>query len=360
MRRVSGPARPDLLVVGLGPAGSRAACIAARAGLRVLAVDRRRHAGEPVQCAELVPALLNQEVLGLARYVSQRISAMATHIEDDARDLTPDFPGAMIDRARFDAALAREAGAAGADCRFATALIAVENDGTARLSDGTLVCPRAIAGADGPRSRVGHAVGRVNRALVETHQVTVALRRAHHATDIFLSSHIPGGYAWLFPKADLAHLGAGVAPWARARLKPLLESLHHRFISEGRLGPEVLRRTGGAIPVGGMLEPTGCLGGVPVLLAGDAAGLAHPVSGAGIAAAVQSGALAGEAAAAWLRGDKNALARYHEELAALFGPALRRGLARREELLAAHRKGTGVTPDALRRSWIAYPQYWAA
>ena len=39
----------DVLVLGLGPAGSRAAWFAARAGLSVVGLDRRRQAGVPVQ-----------------------------------------------------------------------------------------------------------------------------------------------------------------------------------------------------------------------------------------------------------------------------------------------------------------------
>ncbi len=46
---------PDVLVVGLGPAGSRAAEAAARAGLRVIALEKRGEPGSPVQCAEFVP-----------------------------------------------------------------------------------------------------------------------------------------------------------------------------------------------------------------------------------------------------------------------------------------------------------------
>jgi flavin-dependent dehydrogenase len=84
-----------------------------------------------------------------------------------------------------------------------------------------------------------------------------------------------------------------------------------------------------------------------VLLAGDAAGLANPVTGAGIAAAVHSGRLAGEAAAA------GSAVEYEEELEDVFKAALERALRRRCELLAA-------VPGkaALRRGWIAYPEYW--
>lgn len=347
--------RVDVLVVGLGPAGSRAAWSAARAGLRVLAVDRKRAAGTPVQCAEFVPAMIGIEVPHLADCVRQPIAAMDTFVEGAAPDRTQPFPGRMLDRAAFDAALVAAAVAAGADCRFSTAVRAVARDGLVTLADGTVVAARAIVGADGPRSAIGRAIGQANRALVETRQVTVPLHAAHAATDIFLSADIPGGYGWLFPKDGVANLGAGVMPPRKGELKRIVDGLHARLVAEGRVGGEVLARTGGAIPVGGMRQPAGRLGEVAVLLAGDAAGLANPVTGAGIASAVHAGGLAGEAAARFAAGHADALDDYAAELEALFGPALARALRRREELL---NKGDQPSPDDLRRSWIAYPEYW--
>ena len=351
---------PDILVVGLGPAGSRAAEAAARAGCRVLAVDRRRAAGRPVQCAEFVPALLDQELTGQEGVTCQRIRAMATFVESEAADVKGDFPGRMIDRAAFDAALVERARGAGADCRFAVAVHGIDERGRATLSDGSTVAPRVIIGADGPRSRVGQAIGSVNRELVETRQATVPLHASHAATDIFLSADFPGGYGWLFPKQGVANLGVGVVPSARARLPALLDTLHGRLVEEGRVERAVLALTGGAIPVGGALRPIGMLGAVQVLLAGDAAGLANPVTGAGIAAASMSGALAGDAAAAWLGGDGAAHEDYADELDALFGPSLARAARRRRELLARYRDGGRPDAAALRCGWISYPEYWAA
>ena len=343
----------DVLCVGLGPAGACAAAAAAARGLRVLAVDRKRVAGEPVQCAEFVPALIGSEVPALADAVRQRIDAMDTFVETQAADHTAPFPGHMLDRAAFDAGLVAAARRAGVECRFATRVSAVGRDGEVTLSEGERVAPRLLVGADGPRSLVGRAVGRVNRALVETRQVTVPLLAPHAATDIFLSASIRGGYGWLFPKGDLANVGAGVEPGMSHALKEIVASLHERLAREGRVGRAVRRTTGGPIPVGGPLDPVARLGKVPVLLAGDAAGLANPVTGAGIAAAVQSGTLAGEAAARFLEGRAEALDDYETELEALFGPALRRALARRQELLRSR-----PTAAALRRAWIAYPEYW--
>jgi len=350
----------DVLVVGLGPAGSRAAAAAANAGCRVMAVDRKKQAGHPVQCAEFVPAMLSQELDGLGEVTRQRIAAMLTYVEGEAADTKDDFPGRMIDRRAFDASLAARAREAGADCRFGIGLAALSSEGAAQLSDGTALRPRLIVGGDGPRSRVGHAIGCVNEAIVETRQVTIRLLRPHAATDIFLAADIPGGYAWLFPKGDLANLGVGVAPGSRSALKPLLDALHARLVAEGRVGTEILGHTGGAIPVGGMLRPAGRLGAVSVLLAGDAAGLANPVTGAGIASAVISGQLAGEAAAAFLGGDATALEGYSDELEYLFGQALERAVRRRTELLDIYRAGQRPDSTALQRGWIAYSEYWAA
>ena len=66
----------------------------------------------------------------------------------------------------------------------------------------------------------------------------------------------------------------------------------------------------------------GMLGDAPVLLAGDAAGLVNPVTGAGIPAAVISGRMAGEAAAALLAGNADAAADYAEDLDDMFGVSL--------------------------------------
>ena len=350
----------DVLCAGLGPAGARAAAAAAKRGLRVLAVDRKREPGLPVQCAEFVPALIGSNVGGLARSVRQSIRAMETYVETEVPDLTDPFPGQMLDRAAFDAALVEEAVQAGATCRFARTVRTVGRDGSVAMSDGTRVRARVLIGADGPRSVVGRAIGSINGHLVETRQVTVPLLEAHDATDIFLSAATPGGYAWLFPKGDVANVGAGVDPSHKAALKDVVEDLHQRLVAAGRVGGEILARTGGAIPVGGMVKPTGMLGATFVLLAGDAAGLANPVTGAGIAAAVQSGALAGDAAADAVAGAPDALVDYEDELDALFAAALSRALRRREELARAAQTDALPRRAALRRGWVAYPEYWAS
>lgn len=349
----------DVVVAGLGPAGASAAAAAAEAGCHVIAIDRKADAGTPVQCAEFVPMMLGQEIKDLDHVACQKIVAMETYAAEDAPDRMENFPGHMINRREFDRSLVARAVEAGADCRFGLAIHDVAADGTITLSDDVKLRGRVLIGADGPRSRVGAAVGRVNTDIVETRQITVPLLVAHDATDIFLSSDFPGGYAWLFPRGDVANLGAGVVPDHKLALKELIKELHEELMAQGRVGADVLSYTGGPIPVGGRLHPVAALGDVPVVLAGDAGGLANPVTGAGIASAVISGALAGDAAADWLRGAADAFEDYDDELGALFDGALNRAKHRRRELLHVMQESEPCSDD-FRRGWIAYPDYWAA
>lgn len=349
--------RPDVLVVGLGPAGARAAAAAAAAGCSVLAVERRRGIGEPVQCAEFVSGALALEGLDGQEVTTQRIVRMVTVVESGEPRVTENFSGRMICRRTFDRALARQAAARGARILLGTAVSEVFA-GALRLSNGRLVRPRALVGADGPRSFVGAAIGRSNLRLVAARQITVPLTQTHEATDIFLRASYPGGYGWLFPKGSAANIGVGVSFHCRDRLKFLLRDLHADLAAAGRVsaGPSPTV-TGGLIPVGGRLRAIGHLDAVPVVLAGDAAGLTNPVTGAGIEAAVHSGALAGAAVASWLAGRSDALQEYENDLSDLYDRAHARAL-RRRELLEGLPRGR-VTAEALWRSWIASADYWS-
>lgn len=358
---------PDVLVVGLGPAGSRAAEAAALAGLRVVALEKRTQAGLPIQCAEFVPSMIERDVPAVGEVTEQIIARMFTFVEDNEKPgETPEFRGRMLDRAKFDRMLADDAAKAGADCRYSVTALKVDADGTLHTSDGVSFKPRVLIGADGPRSRVGAAIGEVNRDLVETRQVTVPLVLPHDATDIYLSANYRGGYGWLFPKGAVANVGVGISidgafehdKSTRRCLKALLLRLLTRLATERRIGTRGWALTGGAIPVGGRLKSIGKLGDTAVLLAGDAAGLTNPVTGAGIASAVQSGTIAGWAAADFVNGRTAALDDYEEEMSAIFDAALGRALRRRRELLACYANGGRPDARALNDGWIGSPRYW--
>jgi len=87
--------------------------------------------------------------------------------------------------------------------------------------------------------------------------------------------------------------------------------------------------------------------------------LTHPITGAGIAAAVVSGELAGQAAAAWLVGcDKNAVINFENTIRDQFGASLQRAVARR--IWLGKYWGTPAANDdrIQRRGWVAFPEYF--
>jgi len=348
----------DVAVIGLGPAGASAAIIAAKVGLRVACFEKKAVAGHPVQCAEFMPAMLDAGELVMNETSVQRIHEMITFVESGTPDMTKDFSGHMIDRRAFDASLVAKAEAAGAACSFGDKLKSVSADGVLTFSDGQKIRAKIIIGADGPYSLVGKAIGSTNTDIVETRQLSTVLHKPHMATDIYLSNDFPGGYGWMFPKGDIANIGIGVYPDQKHLLKPALEDLHARITATGQVGTDVIGYTGGAIPVGGMLKADGKLGESIVLLAGDAAGLTNPITGAGIAAAVMSGRLAGEALVAHLAGDEDAIEIYAEDLQDLFGASLARAVLRRAQLFAAGVPDGVLSKSALRGGWIAYEDYW--
>lgn len=358
---------PDVLVIGLGPAGSRAAEAVAKAGLHVIALEKRASAGTPVQCAEFVPSMIERDVPTVGDVTEQMIARMLTFVEEDEKpDETPEFHGRMIDRAKFDRMLADNAARAGADCRYGVKMLTIDPDGTVHCNGSHSFKPKVLIGADGPRSRVGAAIGSVNRDLVETRQVTVPLVLPHDATDIFLNADYRGGYGWLFPKGAVANVGLGISVdgalpddrSTRRGLKDMLMALLTRLATERRIGTNGWSLTGGAIPVGGRLKSIGRLGDTAVFLAGDAAGLTNPVTGAGIASAVQSGTMAGRAATEFVRGHAVALDEYEEELGDIFDAALGRALRRRREVLARYNNGGKPDARALADGWIGSPRYW--
>jgi flavin-dependent dehydrogenase len=118
--------------------------------------------------------------------VRQRITAMDTFVEGEARSRTAPFPGHMLDRAQFDARLVADAERAGAQCRFATAVRAIECDGAVPLPDGTRVAPRVLIGADGPRSIVGRAIAFDDYADELDAMFGLAIARALHRREELL------------------------------------------------------------------------------------------------------------------------------------------------------------------------------
>jgi flavin-dependent dehydrogenase len=118
----------------------------------------------------------------------------------------------------------------------------------------------------------------------------------------------------------------------------------------------VVRKTAGVIPCS-VLSKT-VFGNI--LLTGDAAGHAHPITGAGILNAVIGAEMAGRIAAeAILSGDLGHLESYEHEWRETFGASLSYGASKRG-FLESHWKEPHVDFEALvRKTWVGFKEYYA-
>ncbi|MFH1036237.1 MAG: geranylgeranyl reductase family protein [Pseudomonadota bacterium] len=315
----------DVLVVGGGPAGASAARAAASTGARVLLLEAKRRGGALPHCAEFVPRLLALEVDIPARARVQAVGGMQTWLA--GREVFTPGPGWVLDRQVFDMALLEAAALAGAEV-WAGARLQGRQAGRWLLARGGQrreVLAGAVVAADGAASLTARLTGWPGQELMAGLQYTVPLALPLGSTQIYLDRQYQGGYAWLFPKGQVANLGLG----CRGQTRRLLEELRLGLLARGLIRPGVLAYAGGAIPVGGPRAQWQRQG---VILAGDAAGLTHPVSGAGIPQAVFSGGEAGGAAAALAGGQGGAGDDYSQALSLRYGRYLARGLAARQRL----------------------------
>lgn len=344
----------DILVVGAGPAGASAAMSSARMGVRVLLVDRKATVGVPVRCAEYIPGPLPGELNLGHDFVVQGVKGMRTILPGGGEKVTL-TPGWMIRRDLFDQTLCRAAQAAGAEVLLGTRVMARKGETVfLKGADGTRseVKCRVIIGADGPHSTVGRWIGSVNSDFIPAVQVRVPLVRPLDFTEVYFDRLFYGGYGWLFPKGPEANVGLGMKGGGKGTgLRDALTRLLARLEGEGKIRRSPLRWTAGWIP----LSPVREIVRDNVLLAGDAAGHAHPITGSGVFQAVTAGRMAGEwAAKAIAEKDLSLLHGYEEEWRDLFGETHERGFQRRLLMEKEWERLEEVLPAC----WVAFREYY--
>lgn len=343
----------QVAVVGAGPAGSSAARAAARLGADTLLLERRPVVGVPVRCAEFIPAALVGRVDVGGDYIVQRTRGMRTYLAGtQIQELSA--PGCIIRRDMFDQALAAAAVTVGTRLQTGTAVAARDGDAILARQGGETVRIRAqiIIGADGPQSVVGRWMGSPNRRCVPGVQVRVRLAQPLDHTEIYFDEDIPAGYAWLFPRGQEANVGLGMRPQGAGHLRHTLAEFLQFLRARGRITGAPGQGTAGWIPAE---KPRAMVRG-HMLLAGDAAGHTHAITGAGVFQAVVAGEMAGTwAARAALGNDLSLLRHYGEEWEESYGETLAHAASRRD-LLENH---TGPLADIIRRCWTGFREYHA-
>jgi geranylgeranyl reductase family protein len=304
----------DVVVVGGGPAGSTAGTILAGKGLSVAILDaegfpRDKPCGGYISasCAATIRQVYGQPFLDQVSVARSADWLLLLNYGLVANVCGGDT-GHFVKRLHMDGALAGLASAAGCTILETAKVMHVDPDqATATLSSGQQIRGRVLIGADGvgsvvrkairPAGTGGHrgmAVGMVAAVPAERIRPQACWSRAVAAPAIFFGN-VPWGYGWIFPNGPAASIGVGGLVSKNRGIKASWEAFIRRTCVPGTL--EALRPQAGLLPFGNF-DP--CPGKETVLLIGDAAGMADPVTGEGIGFAFLSAALAAEAVAAGL------------------------------------------------------------
>ncbi len=270
----------DLIVVGGGPVGCAVAAITAKR-FPTIVMEEHGDAGVPVQCAGLVTERVI-DMVGAQNSVLNRITGVIMH-----------FPGGMelrldgnetkavvVDRFKFDQRCKDRAVSAGA--RYVTGAkfldYEVTEKGIALWLDGHEdVSCKLLVGADGYKSSVSKMAGLPPpRDLVKGIECDVAHRMAEQShVHVYLGEKVaPGFFAWKIPCGDFTRIGLCISE-GKGPPSTYLKSLMEK---EKLDGAKRLANYSGVIPLG----TRGKTYAERLMIAGDAAAMAKPLSGGGL------------------------------------------------------------------------------
>ncbi len=301
----------DVLIIGAGPAGASAAWALAKAGHRVLILEKDALPRVKPCGGGVSPQIAQWFDFDFSPVISNR----ATHLRftwkgGEAVDapIGTKEPLWMVKRSEFDHFLVKQAMVRGADLKDGTPALGLRFEAgawTVETREGPLRARYLIA-ADGAKGPTAKWLGFTDRKRY--------IAGALEAEFPGLSSE-PGvvhldfgtvmkGYAWNFPKGDGQGLGLGAL---RGKQDKDLRSLLATYTQSFGVPLEACHL---------MAHPIHCWDGDQVLhthqavLAGEAACVVDPFTAEGIRPSIFSGLRAAEAIASALRGEDRALEGY--------------------------------------------------
>lgn len=293
------PVELDVAIVGAGPAGASAALALGGRGLRVALLEkavppRYKTCGGGVlrRAIALLPLDVRAAVereCHVAEFVHH-----GPHLRFVCERERPIV--SMVMRDRFDHLITTAAVQAGAQLFAGTTVqnVTLEPNAVNLTTSAGEFRARFVIAADGANSLIARKTGqRELRGVFPAFECEVTL--APEAMEPLMRTArfdfglVPAGYGWVFPKRD--HLSIGVGTTQRGAAN--LPETYRRYLDALGIGAPLHEERHGYLipcrPREGMFDTH------RILFAGDAAGLADPVTAEGITAGIFSGQLAARA-----------------------------------------------------------------
>jgi len=343
--------RYDVLVVGGGPAGAATSYWLAKAGVRVVCVERKTFPRDKTCGDGLTPRAVKQlDDMGLYgaleeyhRYTGLRALAHGVTLELAWPDhpIYPDH-GFVVRRRDLDKLVFDHATEAGAETHQGTEAVSPIVEGG--LVTGAVVKDKAtgetreiraryVVIADGANSRFGRALG---TARNRSYPLGMAIRTYYESPlhdEPWIESCLDvrdrngnsmPGYGWIFPVGNgTINVGIGLLStfrdWREVNTSHLMTEWAATAPDYWKIDPDnpVCAPTGGRIPMAGSVNPKV---GPTWAVVGDAGGSVNPFNGEGIDYAYETGRhVAGLLAEAIETGDGMYLQQYPKWLEAEYG-----------------------------------------
>ena len=319
----------DVVIVGGGPAGLLTAGRLAQSGLEVVLFEEHPRFGEPLHCTGIVSletaelAKIPEEMvlgrLGRARFVGPG-GGEAIHV------WSRDEPIVAIDRAAFDAGLARQAASAGAVLKPATPVhdVRTGRDGVIVDATGCSVRARACVLACGVSYRFQRRLGLgLPRGAVHTAQIEVDAVTDGQQVELYFGRAVaPAGFVWTVPVTREGRSRLKIGVMADGDAGACLTAFLGRPHLRSRLRNEPADMVRRLLP----LKPIAKTYAERLLVVGDAGGFTKPTTGGGIFYSLLTASLASDTlleAFAAGRFDEAFLASYEHRWRQRLAPELR-------------------------------------
>ncbi|KAA3619339.1 MAG: geranylgeranyl reductase family protein [Calditrichaeota bacterium] len=330
----------DIVIVGAGPAGSTCALYAARAGLRVLLLDKKSFPRDKI-CGDAISgkSVNYLEELGLIEAVQQSPQVAVNGILFSAPNgtkITVPFiprendgisPGFVCRREVYDNILFQQAKKEVETMEGFKVTEILRNKGTVTGVAGVNgsdemknITAKVVIGADGYKSMISRKLGFYEHEpkhwVVATRAYYQGVTEMTQAIEIHFVKDVLPGYFWIFPLEDgKVNVGIGMLHNELKKRKISLPEAHvaaveSPYFKERFKDAELLGKISGwNLPVGSTQRK---VHGDGFLLLGDAAGLIDPFSGEGIGNAMCSGKIAAELMTKLCHGSDFSAARLQE------------------------------------------------
>ena len=292
----------DVLIIGAGPGGSKAAIECLNKGLSVLIVEKKKTPGLPVHCGECISefAFSNTSVKPPENTISNRVKGVRVTFPGNHKTFLGDR-GVVLNKDIFEQWLFEEAVKKGASFRLKARVTDLKKSGSnwQIRTDNEIFRSKVVIDASGV-SAVANRLLKINKPFTYTTGLQYEIEGDFESDiiDFYLwPEYTEHGYIWVIPKGD-NRFNVGLLS---KNGKDLQNSLN-RFVANMGFSNNIIKKAGGRMPSSGPLKKTYSDG---LIFIGDAAGFTSPLFEGGTHLALKSACFAADAVINFLKRGKD-------------------------------------------------------